>query len=475
MHRLNRSLAVVCLAMLVVTAGCSSTEHYQLTLWPEATGLDRELLCWQSSSSAPYRWEEFPAEKLAAIAKVYGVLPATKLDQKHSFRARFYGPLPNDVGGRGSYNVWNSPFGSAVSYLERFGGNDDLNAQIDVRRKAASHIVDHLIGWLAMELSHDPKWEDLRQYLDTTVRRDVENLSSLVLMESGSAEQFASSNSSDQEIDGAPLNTEDLWMRILQYLTERGYLEASDFPGLMRSLDGDDFAVPVFAHLIERQLGLAPDAPRPSSLAFLANNKSAIASLERYLRTTPEYQPLEQAWQEEKKTNPDASAPEPLTILFELFNTAFFEFKLFSDTTSLEIVLTLDDRPVATNGSWNAKKNEITWTTSINGAQGLPTFVYATWSWPAKEVQSARFGKVLLQGDSLYRFALWYRGLTDVETIEWNTFVAGLKPGAELPQQLEGFRFSTDPPLPTDENEPVPGSAADEAKQLISAALNTSD
>lgn len=471
----SRLLASTGLLLIVAAGGCSSTDHYQLTLRPDEKGLDRELLCWRAKSSGPYEWEDFPADKLAAIAKLYGVAPAAKLDQKHSFRARFEGALPSDVGGRGSYNVWVSPFGSAASYLERFGGNDDLNAQLDARRKAANRIVDHLIAWFETELGNEPQWDELRQFLDTTVRRDVENISSILLMRLVSAGALATNGSAEPDEETAPPNDNEVWMCIWQYLIEHDYVTADDWPRLTRGLNGGDLDAPLFADLIEKRLGMTADAPRPAALAFLASNKSASVSWERYLRSTPEFQKLEQAWLEAKQTDPDATPPDPSSIAFDLFTVGFLDFKLFSDTTNLELVLALDARPVATNGRWDAQRKEVSWNTNIDETPGLPTVVYATWSWPNQPAQSACFGKLLLQGDSLYEYAIWYRALSDTELSEWDSFVATLKPGPELVPRLEEFRFSTDPPLPTGEDEPAPGSAADSARQLILNALKSDE
>ena len=152
----------------------------------------------------------------------------------------------------------------------------------------------------------------------------------------------------------------------------------------MRS-DGSQF-LPLIERLVTQKLRLAADAPRPAALRFLGNPEVAKASLDRYLRTTPEFLELEHAWQERKTKNPDESPLEPAEVLGELFQKAFFEIS-FDENTKLNIVLACGEPPTATNGIWDDNKRQVAWKTVQNGHQGLPTFMYAIWSVPIADAQ----------------------------------------------------------------------------------------
>ncbi len=472
MRRFRLALGTVPLTLVLVAATCGCSSHYyEIVLRPEGDAIERQLTCWKQQNSTKIL-EDFPRDRLEKIASAYSAVPTEKLKQKHSFSGRFVGKMPDDMGGSGTYTRWVCPFGTAAAYMERFGGNDNVAQQIKDRQQAANRLVDLGIGWLEAELAGESKWGDLRRFLDTHVRHDLENLSYMFVVAAGLPQDLATDPPVLGKNAASTVRATTFWIRMLQYLVERGYVQPRDLPSILRS--DDSLFLPLIERLVAQKLGMADDAPRPAALAFLVSPEMAKASLDRYLRTTPEFLELERAWREKKSKAADESPHEPAQVLGELFQKAFFEIS-FEDDTKLNVVLACGEPPTATNGIWDDNKRQIAWKTTQNGNQGLPTFMYAMWSVPIAEAQIKQFGKCVLTGENLYAYVMWYGSLSKKEAIEWDAFLATLQPGGDLPASLKQFRFSDDPPLPTDLSEPKPSSLADEPRRLILTGLSSSD
>jgi len=92
-----------------------------------------------------------------------------KLDgQRYLARGEFAGPLPNDVGGVGSYTNLVTSLGDAGFYMERFRGNDDLVARTTRQFAAADKITDLIIGWTRAEFGRERGYKKLRNFLTRT-------------------------------------------------------------------------------------------------------------------------------------------------------------------------------------------------------------------------------------------------------------------------------------------------------------------
>lgn len=474
----------IALPSLVTTVGCS-TYHYQITLRPDGEALERELTCWREATyQGTPRLANFPSDALAKIAAAYEAEPSAKLDQKHTFKGRFVGAMPVDLDNNGTYTHWTSPLGSVSHYTERFGGNDDAVAQIEERRKASHRLIELAIGWLETELGKEPNWQNLRGYLDTKVRHDIENLSYMILLEYDPGRSVDDGPS--QERFGREMGA--LLARVLQYLVEQGYVDLRELPKFFGP-NTESALLEWSDRFVGRGLGLADDAPRPKAMDFLKSSHAARVSWNRFLQTTPEYHRLLDEWrQKEKAATADlgvdvdldedlesiddnepsewlASPPRPEDVLGEIL-APFFKLNL-KDPKKIEVVLACGEPPIATNGVWDESKRAVTWKRERNEGQGLPTHLYATWSQPDRPAQQERFGSLVLTGDRLGRYVMWYAGLTKAQTAEWDSFLATLRPGPDLIPAIETFRFSFDPQRATTLDEPKPPSAADVARQLI--------
>jgi hypothetical protein len=74
--------------------------------------------------------------------------------------------------------------------------------------------------------------------------------------------------------------------------------------------------------------------------------------------------------------------------------------------------------------------------------RSLPDILFALWVEPAAEKQIEHFGKVVLNDEELVQYCLWRCGLPEEKAPLWEAFLGGLKPGADLVERINGFRFA---------------------------------
>jgi hypothetical protein len=77
------------------------------------------------------------------------------------------------------------------------------------------------------------------------------------------------------------------------------------------------------------------------------------------------------------------------------------------------------------------------------------------------------FGEVALSGENLIEYCLWRSALEPVQGAEWDTLVANLRPGEQLTNFINNFRFSGEPAQPAT-NATSPSAFA---RELIKAGL----
>ena len=411
-------------------AGCQHN-YYVLEITPEGNAIQRVLTCWQQVDQQPPRLNPLPADELARIEKLYGKPPAGADKGKRIFRGRFTGKTPADVGGAGSYTHFASPLGTLSAYAERFRGNDDPEALWAKRRAAVDQLIDLVLGWLESELKADPNFPKLRQFLDKDLRYDLKNIAFYVL----------AGNSLEGQ-KGAERG--DPWARAAQYLYERGYFTPKEVPMLVRAAESSDPAalLAVVQRFLAGKMGVAPKEPIPPSLAFLADAKRVEQSWNGYVRTTELFKKRQADWEKEQKKEPNPKPPlTPEQLLENLIVEAFLDTDVLFSANNLEVKLACGVEPFATNGQWDAKDKAVTWKASLSKDKSPPEFCYAFWSEPNPANQEKHFGKVVLAGEALAEYLLWYRGLTPDEMRQWDALVAGLKPAMDAKKALDEFRF----------------------------------
>src|SRR5260370_26219470 len=164
-------------ALTALVTGCPHND-YTIELTPRGNVIERKLVFYRADgteSNGVPKYEGFPSNELAAISALYPHGALTQEGERHFARGEFSGAAPGDVGGAGAYTNYSSSLGSAGLYIERFRGSDDLSAQQEKRLTAADQLADLVVGWSQAEFGHEPRYENLRRFLDVDVRRDLKN------------------------------------------------------------------------------------------------------------------------------------------------------------------------------------------------------------------------------------------------------------------------------------------------------------
>lgn len=426
-------------------AGCLEEKYtYTIEMKPSGGGIERKLTC----------TGDFSNEELERIAKLY----ENRID-RHTFSGRFDRNLPKDVGGAGYYSALSTDMGKAAFYSERFRGNDNINDTLVKVQTIADRCVDFLIGWLEHELGDDPNLASLKAFCDKNVRHDVRNLAVYFWLSSIS-----------RNLKG--IDNGEIPARMMHYVIERGYFGANQMHLLAEIYEGDnDQSLRLLRQWVAEKMGYASREIASERLAFLSDGKCAEESVERYIRTTDVFA---EAWEAKrlKENDPNAEPPR-INVGDVILHDIDFDFDILSWSESkVEVRLTCTNKLFATNGKIDEQAKQIVWSETIAGNDGLPTFFYASWSQPDEKFQQEHFGRVVLGDEALARYCAWRANLGQAQGKEWDTFVAGLKPGQDLEGRLKNFRFSSDQQKTPDEEK---SDLAQVPRELILAGLKSEE
>jgi len=421
------------LGLSVLLAGCTDHDCYTIEITPEGEAFQRKLTCWHQTDGDKPRVAAVSAGKVAALGKLYSHRETLKGTKKEVFSGRFQGQIPKDLGGAGSYTRFSSSLGMLSIYVERLRGNDDPSAVLARRYAAVDQIVDLLVGWFQKEMGDSGDFQRLRPFLAVDLRRDLKNLS-----------LYCWQATVPNGEGGGPGS---LLARAGQYLVERGYFNVKDLPAIVRvwECDSAERLYALLQRLLARKMGVPDDQPIPQSLAFLGDPKRANRSLGEYAPTSEVFRKRHPGARKDDLFPSDPTGPEPdrLQFLFELGEEAFFHFDLFSNEDQVEVRLACPDQPFSTNGKWDPQKKTVSWSARLFEHERTPMLCFASWSTPNQAAQEKHFGRVILRGEELSRYVLWYRGLSGEEARQWDQFLAGLKPDGKLKESVEAFRFAS--------------------------------
>lgn len=416
--------------LLAWTAGCAR-HHFELELRPQGAVLDRTLV-FAVDSNAQVRPGSDEAIVLRRLQDVYRQEPATVVDRhrRHAFQGRFEGATPPDVGGAGSLTHFTSPLGSATFYVERFGGLDDVDVQLADLRRGADRLVDLLLGWIQLEMADDPHYEQVRQAIHQDVRQDVRNLAHF---------WWLAKAASRLPGDGQ----REFLLRAFQYLVERRYVQPADLPQLARLAADSDArgALRLLREALARKAGLHDPAEIQRALGCLADPEKVAASWQAYLQTTDEYARMLARWQR----NPtDGGRPVPEDVFHEIVRDAQMGVPLLRGHDDLKVTLHVPATPLLTNGEYSELDRQVVWTTRpIADRDTLPTLVYAHWCEPDAAFQRQHFGGVILAGQPLVEYVLWYRSLQPGQMRQWDALLEEIRPDTPLRARLQEFRFTS--------------------------------
>ena len=433
-------------AIVLLCAGCSAN-RYEMEMSVEGDVLHRRLVCWREAGHEdPPKLEEMPDGELERIASAYGMEPPENSEQKFEFSGSFAGSMPDDIGGAGRLTTYESDMGQTWIYVERFRGEDKLTVTWEAQQEAVDELAEALITWIDAELEDSPDLDAARAFVQGPLRTDLENIVAYVWLGSAVGETSQ---------DESPRFGFELLVRLTQFLFERGYFAPTELPEffeVVESPDGTELLAFVRKAL---QSKLGPDVA-VDDWKFLQDAESLKQSINDGLQDFAPFEAHRDAWLQENPEDDAESAPEPADYLSDTVQRAIGLNEHPFD--SLTVTLHCPVRPYRTNGHWSDDESTVGWEAQITPHEAespqrvLPAVLFALWSVPDIEVQTARLGRVALVDEKLARYAMWYSTLPPREVAEWDAFVSDLQPTGDLQTEIENFRFTSDPPEDPDGN-----------------------
>jgi hypothetical protein len=413
--------------MVLLLAGGRQRGQYHISMSVDGDTLTREL-----RYTKPHKENESPppieVEEARHLAQVYGVdVPVASSEIVVS--GSFTGATPTDIGGAGSLQYLRSPLGEAWIYIERFRGTDQPRASLVDREAAADELADIVRDWFRIELKGIADAERVVTFLDTDYRTDLRELVTFVWL----AEAMNDVSESD------PARDHEMLMRIGTYFVERGYVDITKLPELVKLSwnDTDEEFRLIVNRALARRLDL--DLSR-DEWAFLKTRGTVEQSLDAALRDDPR---LRDYVRRVSPNGPETGVPASAWV-GDVSMRAFGMSLQGGD--ALSVRLKLEDAPFQTNGEWNPAEKCAMWNRGLplreaKSSHPLPAFLYAEWSTPNAAFQQAHFGKTVLAGQTLLEYCTWSSGLADDQRQAWDEFVATLKPGPGLAAKIQGFVF----------------------------------
>lgn len=430
MPRLRMKISFLAVAVLCLLPGCFRRVVYELQLKPNGETMQRRLAVWSDVAPSDSDDDVSPlsANELAHMRESYDPKLEKVDNRTHTFVGSFRGDMPADIGGAGRFAFFESPLGSTSLYTERFRGEDDLQQLMQDRHEVVDQIVGLLITWSRQEFAGQQIQIRIESLLDQDVRRDLKNLS-----------VYGWSFEMIQEADKESVAPQ-FAARMGMYLVERDYLSFSDLPKLLQVFaSGDEQAwVEILRDSVVRKLQVMDDQSAIESLAILSDSERLAASLRESVRKSEIYQ-TELA--HERHKNPGAAKSlevDPLGLLVgDLFQLLP---RIILAPVTVKVKLNCGVKPFATNAIWNPDENAVEWSENI-ADDNIPAMVFAAWSVPHESAQMQRFGEIILAGEPLAKFVYWYRGLTDEQRQQYDSFLDTLAPGDDLINQIDTYEF----------------------------------
>jgi len=406
------------LIISIILPGCfeSQISHYDVEMMVDQDQLIREV-----------SFKDISKEEQKHITNLY----PNNVEGKYV--GQFYGNLPDDIGGSGSFNCFKTEMGSTFTYIERFRGNDSLVVQLEDSLEAANMLTDYLTGWLESELSGEKGYAALKTFCDQSLRQDITNMSiyyqQMILFDDDPNDE------SEQEI----------LFRMAQYLHERDYFDIEQLPMFFRVMNesdpdkGSKIVMNHLQHFIAKKMGYA-SGKRPAALDFLSDAETAGKSWNKYIEGTSQYRG---EMESQKLSGPNSDISSGSEWLAERVTDKIgFDLCLWCDEVHLKLTLRCETEPYETNGLWCPEKKTVRWDKKREKRRHYPTLLYAIWSQPDELFQTKLFGKVILKDNALGEYCLWQKALNQDEEIAWQHFLIELKPGKNLLSQITDYSFT---------------------------------
>jgi hypothetical protein len=423
-----RAFVIVAGSVLV---GCSESYEFTVEMKPEGQRLAREVTCVQHKDGQAR--SSFPQDVEQRIDALY----EEGLDQGAA-RGVFEQRLPGEFGGSGFHQAYASDLGSAAVYSERLQPWRSAWEVVEAIDAAGDRCVDLLLGWLRWELAEFPEFATIADEVDAKLRACVKNEALLLALPQASGPRLGFA-----EAPGVPLVAHELLMTDLVSL--------QDLPDLYRlgELEDDEMEGWLLGKLRELLAeGLEIEAAHPA-FGFLASPGALVGSW--------------QAWVASRVAEHVADAPDASSNPSDVFQPLLkltLDWELFADSTRVAVTLETGVEPLMTNGDFDHASGRVSWPAEeLADHLYRPLHRYAVWATPDEEAQVRILGRVLLRGEELFDYTLWFAGLSPEESRDWSGQLASLDRDLDLAEQVRRLN------LPSRDDE-VPRGA-----ELLLAAL----
>ena len=426
--------------LLVFLGACEFTE-FEIDMEIDGDALVRRLVTRQVDIDHGERiLQAYPADVLQRLLAVYGAERPDPVPSELRFEGRFQGKTPDDVGGSGFLAVYDAPMGRLLGYSEQFRGEANPGIMMERALAAADHWIDIIVGWLEGELGAREGWDQLRGLVDGPLRRDLKDLIAIFHFTVGSDSRLNPKKA--EELDGE----EEFLLRVLHHFVTRGYLTQEDTPRLFRAMNhsGDralQTALPILKSAIARATDLGASGDAAEHLLVLLGSDDVEASFLRHVETTAPWKAKLAAWKADQIEHPSATRPEPSSLTDDLLSDMVGSSIVVGSEDRLTVRLRCPGKPHRTNGRWDATTQKLEWSGSPAHKGQLPSMAFAFWTEPNTDFQEKHFGRVVLRGEALEEYVLWYRGLYDAERTQWDALISRLRPGPDTIQRLRSFTF----------------------------------
>ncbi len=390
----------------MLLAGCAPPhDKYIIHMTPNDSAVQRDLSVWhvdprpQAAETQPAGTE--PTTQAVAVRNKLQPPPQEIIEHLNKlyptsapaesggvvFRGAFKHRLPSDLGESGGwYSDFHTSLGSMRAYLENVRGDDDLASPLEARFRAADRLADTLAAFAKWRLGNEEHFIQLQSFLllDKEFRRNLKNMS--LLLWTASLQHRYVEDGQEGGDDNNKFMAETA-ARAAQYLLDHGYVTVEDVPIVAKALkaiitwQGDCSQTitaagnAVWKNAVVNKLAIPPGGLR-DRLLELALNPARAEEVQKafvqFIAQSPEYK---LAAAEAAKKDPEAQPPDPGQWFREsvspLFQEDFFLSDLFAKRDEVTIIVDADT-PVATNGHWDPKTKQITWSLKA-GRKLFPT------------------------------------------------------------------------------------------------------
>ena len=404
---------------------------YKITMKPVSNKLTRVISCYSAFKTNPFdkvlisltknsdRFKVETADKKCSaeiiehLSKIYDQpIPKTE-DTVLTFTGTFVNTIPNDFGNTGFFFKLTSPLGSFISYSEQLSGNINPGSQLQDFFDAADGAVYLVDGWLGSQLSDVPGWEKFHNFLVKEFKDDIKNFY-LYFVNT----QIGLNNNFQKE---------DIWWNNIHeltqltfYLQKKGYLTTNHVRQLLQKISKTSLRRKyrkIIYSILENKLNKETNKAFVNKLVCLLEAESTNKTFETYLATTnAATSKIAEALLKCEKAGKSINKAEDLLEL--MCGIPFHDFELIPfDKDQVLISLKCPGKPISTNGKYDEKKQEITWTCKIRKFI-YPSIAQAMWAEPNLTYQTNHFGKIIIEGKKLSEFVILYNLLTPEEKTE---------------------------------------------------------